>query len=558
MPSFSSLVGLAILGASGVYAECPNACSGHGDCKNKDQCECYDGFYGGDCSLRVCPLGNSFVDAPLGDLNHAGGATVDGYSQVQGLQAPRYKQYESWPSSASSGGWAAQAGEAHYQVECSGKGSCNRALGVCKCFDGFTGAACQRTTCPSDCSGHGMCVTVGEVAESGAKSFVKSQYGVSTYAGVLTAAHYHLWDEKKNTACMCDTGYSGIDCSLRECPRGDDPLTFDDASCGGKACTAEVQSFSVDGGQTAGTYYLLFTDFDGTQYKTNTFALDTQGSAAGHAKNVAAVKAALEGLPNGVTGNVVVTSDGGANPFGPACISPPCPADKFQARVSVKFSGKSGNLPAMVLGWESGKHAYVFQPGQPTHTFDLNSVTGSHKFQAQLTPSDTSLAPVLSSRADKWVYWTTPDSDAALLSAATESDVGAAVATSLNKIPMVDFAYPNAFRADSNVVVRARTFGSTGPPFTVTVAFPDQLTGALPFLYAVGPSTPLTLTTSSQLLLRDGASDNSNGNYEAVTCSNRGLCDFGTGLCKCFAGHTGVDCSQQSALARGDGNTVKA
>lgn len=107
---------------------------------------CTDGFFGGDCSLRVCPAGKGFVDTPRGDLNHNGQTEATGYSIVQGK--PRnYQQYESWPNSATQGGWAAQAGESHFQVECSGKGSCDRTMGVCKCFDGYTGASCQRSEC---------------------------------------------------------------------------------------------------------------------------------------------------------------------------------------------------------------------------------------------------------------------------------------------------------------------------------------------------------------------------------------------------------------------------
>ena len=70
------------------------------------------------------------------------GAEPTGYAVVS---SQSYNQYETWPANAALGGWAAQTGEAHYQVECSGKGACNRALGVCKCFDGYTGAACQRS-----------------------------------------------------------------------------------------------------------------------------------------------------------------------------------------------------------------------------------------------------------------------------------------------------------------------------------------------------------------------------------------------------------------------------
>jgi hypothetical protein len=43
------------------------------------------------------------------------------------------------------GGWAAQTGETHFLVECSAKGACDRALGLCSCFDGYTGASCQRS-----------------------------------------------------------------------------------------------------------------------------------------------------------------------------------------------------------------------------------------------------------------------------------------------------------------------------------------------------------------------------------------------------------------------------
>ncbi len=50
-------------------SECPNACNGHGLCKGYDMCVCYQNWIGGDCSLRLCPFGQAFVDTPLGKLS---------------------------------------------------------------------------------------------------------------------------------------------------------------------------------------------------------------------------------------------------------------------------------------------------------------------------------------------------------------------------------------------------------------------------------------------------------------------------------------------------------
>lgn len=32
-------------------------------------------------------------------------------------------------------------------------------------------------------------------------------------------------------------------------------------------------------------------------------------------------------------------------------------------------------------------------------------------------------------------------------------------------------------------------------------------------------------------------------------CSNRGLCDYGTGLCGCFSGYLGAACEKQQSIA---------
>lgn len=54
---------------------------------------------------------------------------------------------------------------AHYYMECSNKGLCDRAAATCVCFTGYEGHSCQRASCPNDCSGHGVCKTNRELAD---------------------------------------------------------------------------------------------------------------------------------------------------------------------------------------------------------------------------------------------------------------------------------------------------------------------------------------------------------------------------------------------------------
>ena len=193
--------------------------------------------------------------------------------------------------------------------------------------------------------------------------------------------------------------------------------------------------------------------------------------------------------------------------------------------------------------------SYIFQPSQPVQqlSFPGPVVSGGAAniaVQYKLYPTDTSLFPSVNGGS----YWTSAVSAAFL-----QSDAAAAVTAitaALNTIPVITFAYPGYFVADSNVVGLA-----TGSSFTILVAFPDFLTGSIAMSTKVQLSTVTDFTAASVPWLGAGyvaaLGDNVNGNREAVTCSNRGICDFASGLCSCFAGQTGEDCSQQNALARG-------
>jgi len=101
---------------------------------------------------------------------------------------------------------------AHQLIECSGRGQCDNAAGTCVCLPGYTGVACQRTVCPADCSGHGLCQTELRFASDGLSA------NLLGYTG---------YDSDQQYGCKCDKSYRGSDCSSSECPSGPDVLGAD-------------------------------------------------------------------------------------------------------------------------------------------------------------------------------------------------------------------------------------------------------------------------------------------------------------------------------------------
>jgi len=228
-----------------------NDCNGHGICDYcSGRCSCFQG-YGNvhdlllpglqaspDCSLRTCPLGAALADVAL------------------------------------------TATKAHRPVECSNAGLCNRQTGECECFPPWTGAACNRMRCPNDCSGHGQCLSIRQIARlasiKGSAFHKGAYYGHNVYYGKglfaenpqfsteslnatvdfrenilnemtgvggsvvpnITRYYTHAdtvaWDHDTMFACVCESSWPvgldagetqlsewfGPDCSLKHCPSG--------------------------------------------------------------------------------------------------------------------------------------------------------------------------------------------------------------------------------------------------------------------------------------------------------------------------------------------------
>lgn len=170
-------------------ASCPNSCSGHGNCADHDRCTCFtrkDGtkdsegntvaaWMAPDCSQRTCPYNRAWTDIPFAN------------------------------------------NVAHLNAECSNAGVCDRTTGLCQCYPGYEGRACDRTICPNACSGHGTCQSIRQFFRDHEDDADEIE------GGGVSLVYSTPWDASKIYGCKCEAGFRGPDCSLKECPSGADP-----------------------------------------------------------------------------------------------------------------------------------------------------------------------------------------------------------------------------------------------------------------------------------------------------------------------------------------------
>lgn len=129
-----------------------------------------------------------------------------------------------------------------------------------------------------------------------------------------------LWDAGKIQACRCDKGYKGPDCSVREVPRGDDPLT----SVKSDTMTQYIQLTDVYEGDQ---FFLNYYDPYGGKWSTQTIRVphshDSTGNWAHTAENDAIiailVEKELRDLPNEVLRDIEVTAAPENSPGIQAC-----------------------------------------------------------------------------------------------------------------------------------------------------------------------------------------------------------------------------------------------
>lgn len=92
---------------------------------------------------------------------------------------------------------------------CSDRGICNPSTGSCECFSGYYDDNCGVNDCKNSCNGHGICVTDEEYYTNHVKKVKNDGSGVYTIDASGITSKYM----ERRKQCICESGYSGSDCS---------------------------------------------------------------------------------------------------------------------------------------------------------------------------------------------------------------------------------------------------------------------------------------------------------------------------------------------------------
>ncbi|KAG6977028.1 hypothetical protein JG688_00000758 [Phytophthora aleatoria] len=157
-----------------------------------------------------------------------------------------------------------------------------------------------------ECNGNGQCLTLYDLAPITRANGVTQSFTYGEDPNDVST-----WDAHRIRTCLCDPFYFGYDCLLKECPRGDDFNTDDDA----------IERQLIQCIADAGSFTLTFRDETTTNIPYNAVESD--------------VKVALEELST--IGEVDVTFSGGAV----ACSS------SLNIVVMVDFLTELGDLPPL-------------------------------------------------------------------------------------------------------------------------------------------------------------------------------------------------------------------
>lgn len=437
-----------VLSASGEVATCPGAvpCSGHGVCDtDSHRCYCQWPYTSGDCSEISCPTGRTWFAYPVADE------------------------------------------EDHLQyTTCSDMGLCDTNTGQCVCREGFYGEACDYMSCPAGSSGQGLCSGHGRCMDMSELALWSTLNGDSTaYTYGTEANNIHTWDGDRIHGCLCDKGYAGYDCSLRLCPAGDDPGTYDDHS--------EVQILRCSA--TGGNFTLSFRQATTAVLQYDITASDLQD--------------ALNALPSIMNASVYFLYDGR-------------PPDSVLSFVPPDKQPIAGRPYWWTMLRDVDDHATQAPTRSPTRTPTFSSFappTPPNAFPTGQPTAQPSGEPTgQPSSAPSGEPTQQPSSKPSTQSAVTHSFCD----SHATQLALIHFTHTHgnlpAIQVDNSYlqdVVNSNGELSSG---TITVYTDGQSVFGLQSIA---------------------------GTTETSLCNNRGLCDFSTGLCRCFDTWTSSDGARQ-------------
>lgn len=577
--------------SAGVWARCPNDCSGNGDCNPSSMCECFEGYLGNDCSQRQCTYTRAYVDTPLGDLNGNEALDVDNQVFLHHANAPVGETYPVEYGIArtnNEAGW----NEAHFYRECANKGICDRRSGLCDCFPGFEGEGCQRTACPSDCSGHGKCIL---------RSYDESQYDA--------------WDRDVTQGCVCDPGYTAADCSKRECPVGVDieesrytdtstlfKIEFKAQGSKSSPTTFYDGTTMLPNGQTLFTVTLKdefgdeFTTPASTIYyqadcssDTDEWNPDTSTSASTCSSNAFPVDPylhnddELRSIRSPVTLNNLLTN------------SSLLFEDSF---VGEQLNNSLNTLPSSAargsLVWVAANTAHnalaakapFLYPASNAPDFDALGAAATtqsatvcnlaSEYQNNMCNSaiDFSVGPTEFINTPKFrfpIFFTDTDIVAHSFADAARRYLNCGLGSVCVFIRLdgpidgreltvqykykadiyianrTDYSTPNAALDRDAAAATADYQVFSGPEMTGWSRYSGNSTGSAGGVTTMSTNSIVEVTEVGSDRVWNRALDGTpeitfNSGIATHTCSKRGLCDFDTGLCNCFEGYEGVDC----------------
>ncbi|KAK6298562.1 hypothetical protein J4Q44_G00316170 [Coregonus suidteri] len=228
--------------------ECSHNCYGNGECVS-GSCHCFPGFIGPYCSRAACPI----LCSGNGQYTRGRCQCYSGWKGTE-CDVPTTQCVDTQCGGhgiCMSGNCVCNAGHKGsncHQVDCvdptcSGHGACHH--GECHCNPGWGGMGCAilRSTCPEQCSIHGIFHT-----ESGTCVCEANWTGSDCSVEVCTV------DCGPHGACVsgtchCEEGWAGSECDQRDChPRCTDHGICRDGKCDchqgwtGEHCTIALDS----------------------------------------------------------------------------------------------------------------------------------------------------------------------------------------------------------------------------------------------------------------------------------------------------------------------------